>query len=401
MTLTALLSAQLPAHSGGAEMPLAALLPVAGMTLVERQAEAAAAAGAKRILVLVDAIPAMLTVALDRIRARGLAVATVRDGPAVMDAAAGAAKLLLVADGLIAPSSAWSTMTASPAPTLLAVADAPATGALERIDAARRWAGLALLPAEALAELAELPPDWDPQLALLRSAIQAQVPTISCEPQLFERGDLALVDGMAAAELVEMRLLAAGTGEATGIVNARLLMPLARAVARPMLKGAYNGLIARAFALLGGAGAVVAMAFGFPGVATVAALLSAVANAAGTAMAAFRPESRAGQLMGVGGHWGMLVALLAAGWQAADRGGALAMWGSIGLTLLLAERLGALLAQRGLVNRQSVADAPAIWLVLALAQLFGLLAAGLALVTPLVVAVLIFAVWRAKKDNSV
>ena len=58
---------------------LRALLPVAGMSIVEHQAEQARAMGCDAFLLLIDALPAALTEAVDRIRARGLPVQLVRN----------------------------------------------------------------------------------------------------------------------------------------------------------------------------------------------------------------------------------------------------------------------------------------------------------------------------------
>jgi hypothetical protein len=399
MTLLALLSAQVPAVEGDADAQLAALLPVAGMTLIERQAQAAAAAGAKRALVLVDALPSALSAALDRIRARGLAIDMVRDAAGVIAAAADAQRVMLVADGLMAPTATWATLAAASVPTLLAVADAPATAQLERIDAARRWAGLAIISAGGLAALTDLPEDWDPQLALLRAAIQGQAATIACEPQLFELGDIIVVETAAAAELVELRLLAVGTQDAVGLVHAGLLMPLARSAVRPLLRGHQGGVVARIGQIMGGGGALAAMAAGYPAIAIGLALFCAVTGAAAGAIAAFRPELPFWQRIGESGGLMALAGLVAAGGQVGGEG--LFVGVCLGLVLILIERLGMLLARHGVVDRRWVIDGPAIWVVLGIAQIGGMLIAGLAVAAPVTAAMLLFTVWRAGKADAV
>lgn len=401
MTLTALLSAQIPAQDGGGE-GLAALLPLAGLTLLERQAEDAAAIGAGQILVLVDAVPAELAAAVDRIRARGLAVSIVRDGAAVMTAAQGAQRLLLVADGLVAPRGLWEALAGAPAPRLLSVGDTPATAALERIDAQRRWAGLAMVDASAVAALAALPDDWDPQLALLRGAIQAEAPAIPCEPQLFERGDVALLDRAIAADLVEQRLLAKGTDAVVGLVHANLAMPLARAGARWLLRGQQGGLAARLVSLFGAIGAVGAMMLGHPMLAVFAALIGLLGRAAGATIGAFRPEAGAARVLAGLGDVAFAGALMAATWAAADYARmAVMLWLSLGLSLVLLIQLGRRLADRGVARPALVWDDGASWLLIGFGTLGGAWSLAFAVAVPLAAASILLAVWKHDGANAV
>lgn len=401
MTLAVLLSAQLPSVDGRGD-GLAALLPLAGMTLIERQAEDAAAVGADRLLVLVDAVPADLTAAMDRIRARGMAVRIVRDGAAVIAASDGATRLMLVADGLIAPRSLWETLAGSTAPRLLSVSDTPATAALERIDAQRRWAGLAVVDADAVTALADLPEDWDPQLALLRGAIQTGAPAIACEPQLFERGDVAQLDRAATADVVEQRLLAHGSDRATGLVFANLAMPLTRAGARLLLQGTHGGLITRLLAVAGAVAAIMAIWAGLPLVAALLALFGQLARAAAATIAAFRPETGWTRWLEPAGDMAAAAALLAAGWAATSATSAHdSIWLMLGAAMVLLIQLGRLLADRGAARAALVWDDGSSWLLIGLAALAGPWSMGLAASVPLAAAAALLAVWKTNAAKAV
>src|SRR3546814_13597006 len=67
------------------------------------------------------------------------------------------------------------------------------TQGFERIDATRRWGGLASISQPMVAELAGMPGEWDMMLTLLRLAVQAGTRPLYCEPALFEQGEIAIV----------------------------------------------------------------------------------------------------------------------------------------------------------------------------------------------------------------
>ncbi|MFN3944534.1 MAG: hypothetical protein ACK4K7_06365 [Allosphingosinicella sp.] len=153
--------------------PLRALLPIAGRTLLERQAQVAAAAGARRIVVAVERMPAELLAAIDRMRAAGLSVTVARDALEAAEAVDANARLLLVADGCLADEDQVRRLAALEGMSLLTLADAGVDDRFERIDAEWRWAGLAIVTGALLRDTAAMLGDWDLQSTLLRRAAQA------------------------------------------------------------------------------------------------------------------------------------------------------------------------------------------------------------------------------------
>lgn len=367
MGLAALLCAQMTvaADDGGAVPVLAALLPVAGMTVIERQADGAAAAGVTRLLLLVDAVPAALVAACDRIRQRGMEIVTVRSGADLAAQIAANERLLLVADGLMAPAFAWQTIAASSGATLLAVADTPATTPLERLDAQSRWAGLAVLPSGAVMALNDMPDDWDPLLTLLRSAVQGGALMIDCDPALFERGDLALAHDPDTARLVEMRMIAAGDADVRGVAQRRLCAPLARATARWLLRHSASDAVARGVQLFAAIAIIASLLWGVPVVAAAGGMVVAGARACGGVIAAFRPETAVLRTLGRvadGLEWS---ALLALGYWAAGGGGIMLLpWLGLSAALALLLLLGQRLARTDVAHGGWIADSAAFWLTL-------------------------------------
>lgn len=171
MALTALISAYQESDEPGGR--LRALLPLAGRTLLERQAKLAALAGARRILVLVERVAPELLAAVDRLRHDGIPVALARSAGEAAEQVDPSDPLLLVADGFIGDEGQLSRLAAATPPALLTVPDTAVDDRFERIDAESRWAGLALIDGTLLAETAGMLHDWDPQSTLLRRAVQS------------------------------------------------------------------------------------------------------------------------------------------------------------------------------------------------------------------------------------
>jgi hypothetical protein len=152
---------------------LRATLPLAGRTLVERQARLAAAAGANPIVLLVERIPPELTAAIDRMRAEGISAAIARSPAEAAEAVHPDDRLLLMADGLVADESHVARLTAADGAALLTMPDQGGEHGFERIDAESLWAGLAMIDGEMLKRTAPQLGEWDLQSTLLRKAVQA------------------------------------------------------------------------------------------------------------------------------------------------------------------------------------------------------------------------------------
>lgn len=360
MTIAALAAAQLLADDVDAwGMPmLRALLPLAGMTLIEQQAERARAVGVSCLLVLVDGVPPALAEACDRIRARGLTVELVRSGADVLRLAKGHDRLLLVADGLVAGDQAWAAQVAARVPSLLVTADVSVTQGLERIDAVSRWAGLASVPAAALSTLETSPRDWDPQLLLFRSAVQEGASRIAVDSALFVSGDMLVADSAEALIALERRLLSARADAVGGLGRRHFVGPVVRLFAGRLLGYHRSGIIARLLAPLAFVAAGTCFLLGMPWIAVGCGLAGVFADEAAVFVAQFRSESRLWSRIGKIALVCQLLALLAG-----ERGATLAENGSwIGFG---AFPLVLLVAIAALSKRlQMLADDALVWVLL-------------------------------------
>ena len=90
---------------------LRATLPLAGRTVVERQARLAAAAGADPIVILVERVSPDLLAATDRLRDQGLRIVVARSAEEAAEAVHSGDRLLVIADGLIVAETHISRLT--------------------------------------------------------------------------------------------------------------------------------------------------------------------------------------------------------------------------------------------------------------------------------------------------
>jgi hypothetical protein len=170
VALAALIAAVRDAEDGSG---LIGTLPVAGRSLVERQARLAARAGAERVVLLVERLPAGLTGAIDRLRRDGIVIDVARSAGDAADRFHPDERVLVFADGAMAGAAAIEKLVAGAAPALLTLGEVAPPGPFERIDAGARWAGLALVRGDMLRKTVAMLGDWDLHSTLLRRAVGA------------------------------------------------------------------------------------------------------------------------------------------------------------------------------------------------------------------------------------
>ena len=218
---------------------LRATLPLAGRTVVERQARLAAACGADPIIILVERIPPALLAAIDRVRAEGISVAVARSAAEAAEAVAPGDRLLLMADGLVADESHIARLTGAAGSALLTLPDQGEDDRYERIDAESLWAGLALVDGSMLGRTAEMLGEWDLQSTLLRQAVQ------SGARQLALRGEAAddrLTIAESAGDLAEAEaVIVAGASAPSGSwISRYLLGPVEHSLTRALMPSAVT-----------------------------------------------------------------------------------------------------------------------------------------------------------------
>lgn len=233
MALAALIAAVRDAEDGSG---LVGTLPVAGRSLIERQARLAARAGAAHIVVLVERLPAPLTAAIDRLRRDGIVVDVARSAGDAADRFHPEERVLVFADGALVEGDAITRIGLCPAPALLVMGEAGPTGPFERIDAGARWAGLLLVSGEMLRKTVAMLGDWDLHSTLLRRAVGASARRIDIADgiELGAMPPVLLVRTKAGARAATQASFA-GEGDGIGWPARLLYGPLSRAVAGVLL----------------------------------------------------------------------------------------------------------------------------------------------------------------------
>jgi hypothetical protein len=216
------------------ESGLRATLPLAGRTLVERQARIAASAGASPIILYVERLPVELVTAVERLRGEGIPVTVARSAAEAADAIHPDDRLLLIADGVIADEAHIALLLTGGSNALLTVPDQGVSEHFERIDAQSRWGGLALVSGQFLKQTAQMIQDWDLQSTLLRRAVQAgarQFSTRSGE----DKGYVAIAATKADLVDVEQKIIEGAAARRDGWVSRYLLAPAEQAATKLLL----------------------------------------------------------------------------------------------------------------------------------------------------------------------
>ena len=281
---------------GGSELlpdgGLRALATVAGETLIERQVLRLSDVGVHHIALVVGQVSAELPDTCDRIQRRGTKITPVRTAQDLSQLVGADDRVILVTDGLRAGGTHYAAIARPSAPAILVTGDTPLTQGFERIDAARRWGGLASVTGGMVAELAAVPGEWDMILTLLRMAVQAGSRRLYCEPALFERGEIAIITDRPAAALIEQASLQQVEFGGMGLGRSAIMMPLVR-LAGPLLVRSptvaiylpfFTGFLWIVAALLTAGGLAAAGA--------IVALFGGLALAAWQFIASFRAESQ-------------------------------------------------------------------------------------------------------------
>lgn len=348
MALGALVAAYSEDDSGS----LRALLPIAGRTLLEYQVRCAAAAGAAPVVVLVDRIPIALNDVLSRVQDDGIPVVTVSDGVEAASRFEAGELILLIADGLAPPPDLLASIAEEEEPVIVSVPDDAAHERFERIDAASRWAGVALVDSQMLGATAAMLGDWDLQSTLLRRALQGGARVV---PLSLSAGDPLLAESKSDLADLERHLIVASRGSRRDWAS-RYVLPIVEEFATEKLietRVAPESLLQGALAL--SVGAAVAFGLGWLGLGLGLLVASTPLGLIARRLAALRLKPMPARSLVRRLLWPAAgAALLVLGWWRADHG---AGWGA-----LFAAVTAAALAEAARIEGAKVEIPGQIWL---------------------------------------
>lgn len=206
----------------------AALLRLAGQSLLEYQIRIARACGGGHIVVLVEQLPAAMIAMFDHLRADGIDIDVARDARDAADRIHPDEKILLLTPGLAPHRRLVEQLCACKSPTLVTLPDSPPHQAYERIDAHERWSGLAMLAGQTIRETAAMLGDWSISSTLLRQALQTDVARMRQETN----AAVAIIENEQDAALLSTVLVSEAVDGAAAYFGRGLFSPLARRVVR-------------------------------------------------------------------------------------------------------------------------------------------------------------------------
>lgn len=239
MAFIALLSARDGAREGTGAAAGGALIEFGGQPLVEFQARVAIAAGVDHVLIQTELASPDLSQMVDRLTGeRQASVALVRDMLALSRSLAPTDRILLMAEAMLIPAEAITSLVDQEAPALLTLPAVPATSGFERIDAETMWAGALLLPGEAVLGTLDMLGEWDLGLTLLRRAVQLTARRVPLSPELVMDGRLGPLHSQQSADAA-LQVLAeqeqSGMREGASGLR-RLLAPVSRLLVRELVR---------------------------------------------------------------------------------------------------------------------------------------------------------------------
>jgi len=270
---------------------LVATLPFGGMTLLEYQVRLLAGAGAERVLVAVGKMTPALLNAVNRAAKRHPMVEIVRSAEEAAEKFAPESRVLVVADGLVTMDPVMDRMAADGAEALLVTDDAGSPAAIERIDMRDSWAGMARISVAQLAQIAQMPEDYDFQSALLRVAAQSGAEHVPLAASWLRGGHVVehSAEGLAVRNTGVLAVL---TERRVDWADRWVFTRVARAVLPELVGRNVPG-----WALMVGGGVVSLLSLAavwrdWEGAGLAGALVAAGCLATGSAMAALRGEER-------------------------------------------------------------------------------------------------------------
>jgi hypothetical protein len=213
---------------------LAAMLPIAGQTLLEYQVRLARACGGGHIVVLVEQLPAAMVAVFDQLRSDGIDIDIAREPRDAADRIHPDEQVLLFAPGFVGSRQIVETLIARASPTLVTLPDQPAHVAFERIDATERWSGLALLKGQSIRETAAMLGDWSISSTLMRTALQS-----GAARWRFEQPDgLIMISTVDQAETMSARLVRDNNTDDQSPLADLIFQPLAKMIVPHLFKWA-------------------------------------------------------------------------------------------------------------------------------------------------------------------
>ncbi len=161
------------------------MLPLFDSNILSRQVQSVRQMGAEKIIFLSPTMHGGLLQYADDLKSHDIQADVARTAMDLQQYISQDDDLIFLGDGVFPDHSIEQKLRRQSDELIYVVSNADNYENFERIDLTHRWLGIAILKTQHLAEIAEIPDDWDIGSALLRTAVQAE-----CKRELVTDADM-------------------------------------------------------------------------------------------------------------------------------------------------------------------------------------------------------------------
>lgn len=151
-------------------------LVLAGLSIAHRQLDLILALGCERVICIAQGVGQDLLALQHQAEAAGARFNAISDSQALLGLVNVTDEVVVVAEGLLPDTAEAQRALAEEGRVLALPVEAGIAAGFQRIDLNHAWAGVLVMPGRLVERLSQLPPDCDTVAALLRIALQGQVP---------------------------------------------------------------------------------------------------------------------------------------------------------------------------------------------------------------------------------
>ncbi len=282
---TALLSAALAtvdANITGAEISSST---VGGQSLLEHQIGLLGRLGVSRFLIEVEHVTGALLHLADTNSKTGRSVEFVRSGSDVQRLMHAGDRLWVQAEAVYVAPDLLKQMLSRAGAFLVTLDGRDENVAFERIDLNTRWAGVAVVEAQTVVALQNLPEGWSMTSSILRQALQDKVSFNALNQKNVQNGDVRLVRSAEDFSALNQEILVGRIDQSGGFLETRILAPIAARIAPSVWRLSSGTALVKGASIILAASSLGLGVTGFVPAAIVAAMIAIALNILGATVA--------------------------------------------------------------------------------------------------------------------
>ena len=254
------------------------LISAGGQPVLAHQIAALRSVGISKFLIEVESVPGTLLAMADRLILSGCSVDFIRSAQDLR-AKLGTGEIMIVqAEGVYIVPELLTTLLGNPGQFIVTVDGRAENEAFERMDLNTRWAGLAVVPANTVRSIGELPEGWSITSSLLRHAMQDGVAQRPLKQMHLQQGKFRRIDSVVGAEKLTVEMMTRRAGRESGFIEAKIFSPIAAKIASLLWPVRSRAMLADGSALVLSATSAGLAGFGWTASAAIAAIIAIFSN---------------------------------------------------------------------------------------------------------------------------